>query len=157
MQYEIVEGDLLSQPVEAIVNPWNRNTIPWWLLLPQGVSGAIKKRAGTELFQELRAYGRLALGAAVSTSAGKLPFRKIIHVAGINDFWQASEHSIRLSVGNAIRLAELEGIKSLAIPLIGAGSGSFSPDKSLKVIQSELDIMESTLTILVVVFKENND
>ena len=36
----IVAGDLLGQDVEVIVNPWNRNIIPWLLLLPQGVSGA---------------------------------------------------------------------------------------------------------------------
>ncbi|MCW3054067.1 MAG: Appr-p processing enzyme family domain protein, partial [Chthonomonadales bacterium] len=33
MQVEVVQGDLLSQPVEVIVNAWNRNIIPWWLLL----------------------------------------------------------------------------------------------------------------------------
>ena len=36
---EVVEGDLLDQDVDVIVNAWNRNIIPWWLLLPQGVSG----------------------------------------------------------------------------------------------------------------------
>ena len=50
----VVEGDLLEQPVDVIVNAWNRNVIPWWLLLPQGVSGAIKRRAGTAPFKELR-------------------------------------------------------------------------------------------------------
>ena len=30
----VVEGDLLEQRVDVIVNPWNRNIIPWWLLLP---------------------------------------------------------------------------------------------------------------------------
>jgi len=49
----IVEGDLLKQDVEAIVNAWNRNVIPWWLLLPQGVSGAIKRHGGTSPFREL--------------------------------------------------------------------------------------------------------
>ena len=43
---EVRSGDLLDQDVEAIVNAWNRNIIPWWLLLPYGVSGAIKKRTG---------------------------------------------------------------------------------------------------------------
>ncbi len=38
MKYEIVEGDLIGQDVDVIVNAWNRNIIPWWLLLPQGVS-----------------------------------------------------------------------------------------------------------------------
>jgi O-acetyl-ADP-ribose deacetylase (regulator of RNase III) len=42
----VVEGDLLDHGVDAIVNAWNRNLIPWWLLLPHGVSGALKKRAG---------------------------------------------------------------------------------------------------------------
>ena len=33
----VVEGDLLEQRVDVIVNPWNRNIIPWWLLLPPGL------------------------------------------------------------------------------------------------------------------------
>lgn len=43
---DIVEGDLLDQDVEVIVNAWNRNLFPHWLLWPQGVSGAIRRRAG---------------------------------------------------------------------------------------------------------------
>jgi len=31
----VVEGDLLDQDVDVIVNTWNRNIIPWWLL-PHG-------------------------------------------------------------------------------------------------------------------------
>jgi hypothetical protein len=47
MNVTIVEGNLLDQNVDVIVNAWNRNIMPWWLLLPQGVSGGIKKRGGT--------------------------------------------------------------------------------------------------------------
>ena len=50
----VVEGDLLDQPVNVIVNTWNRNVIPWGLLLPQGGSGAIKKRGGTGPFRAVR-------------------------------------------------------------------------------------------------------
>jgi hypothetical protein len=32
---KVVEGDLLDQEVDVIVHAWNRNVIPWWLLLPQ--------------------------------------------------------------------------------------------------------------------------
>jgi hypothetical protein len=42
---------------------------------------------------------------AVPTSAGRLPFKGIIHVAGINMLWRVSEWSIRQSVRNAIVLA----------------------------------------------------
>jgi O-acetyl-ADP-ribose deacetylase (regulator of RNase III) len=98
----VVEGDLLDQQVDAIVNAWNRNILPWWLLLPQGVSGAIKRRGGLQPFRELRRVGAMPLGTAVVTSAGRLPYRGIIHVAGINLLWRASEQSIRDSVKHAL-------------------------------------------------------
>jgi O-acetyl-ADP-ribose deacetylase (regulator of RNase III) len=62
MEIEIVNGDLLDQDVDVIVNAWNRNIIPWWLLLPQGVSGAIKKRGGYAPFRELGKHGPIPLG-----------------------------------------------------------------------------------------------
>ena len=84
MQLQTVDGDLLDQDVDVIVNAWNRNIIPWWLLLPQGVSGAIKKRGGYAPFRELGKLGPIPLGGAVITGAGTLPFKSIIHVAGIS-------------------------------------------------------------------------
>lgn len=77
---------IISQDVDCIVNAWNRNFIPYWLLLPQGVSKAIKKTAGLKPFNEVMHYGLLGLGEAVLTSAGKLPYKGIIHVAGLHAF-----------------------------------------------------------------------
>lgn len=138
MNITLVEGDLLNQDVDAIVNAWNRNIIPWWLLLPQGVSGAIKKRGGLQPFRELGRMGPIPLGHAVETSAGRLPFKSIIHVAGINMLWRSSETSIRDSVRNAIELASSRGYRSIAMPLIGAGSGGGKPDKIQSIIENEL-------------------
>ena len=135
---EVVEGDLLDQPVEAIVNPWNRNVIPWWLLFPQGVSGAIRRRAGREPFRQLGRMGPIPLGQAVATTSGRLPFRAIIHVAGINLLWRSSEASIRASVRNAATLAGSLGLESLAFPLIGAGTGGGRPDQVLTWMREEL-------------------
>ncbi len=39
---QFITGDIFEQDVDVIVNPWNQNFIPWWLLIPQGVSGQIK-------------------------------------------------------------------------------------------------------------------
>ena len=61
MNLRIVDGDLLDQQVDVIVNAWNRNIIPWWLLLPQGVSGAIKRRAGLAPVRELGKLGAIPL------------------------------------------------------------------------------------------------
>jgi O-acetyl-ADP-ribose deacetylase (regulator of RNase III) len=67
--------------------------------------------------------GAIPLGDAVETSAGRLPFKSIIHVAGISMFWRSSEFSIRNSVANALRIAHLRQYQSIAMPLIGAGTG----------------------------------
>lgn len=150
---QVVQGDLLDQEVDVIVNAWNRNIIPWWLLLPQGVSGAIKRRGGTGPFKELRRHGPIPLGDAVLTSAGKLPFKAIIHVAGINMLWRASERSIRDSVRNALTLAQKHGFRSIALPLIGAGSGGFNVERTKSVILDELQKLNSPLDIRVVVYR----
>ncbi len=139
MELEVTEGDLLDAEVDAIVNAWNRNIVPWWLLLPRGVSGAIKKRAGYGPFRELAKHGRMSLGTAVRTSAGKLPHKAIIHVAGIKLPWGASEQSIRDSVGNALRIASENGLRSVAFPVIGAGCGGFDEDVALEIMLGALD------------------
>jgi O-acetyl-ADP-ribose deacetylase (regulator of RNase III) len=151
---EVVEGDLLDQDVDVIVNAWNRNIIPWWLLLRQGVSGAIKRRGGIGPFQEVSKHGAIPLGGAVLTSAGKLPFKGIIHVAGINMLWMASRRSIRDSVKNAVLLAHKNGFQSIAIPLIGAGTGSFNQEQSKLLIVNELVALEIPMTVKIVVFKK---
>ena len=137
MTLQVYAGDLLDQDVEVIVNAWNRNIIPWWLLLPQGVSGAIKRRAGYEPFRELARHGPIPLGGAVETGAGRLPFRAIIHVAGISMFWRSSERAIRSCVRSALGIAREKGYRSIAFPLIGAGTGGFQPEKALAIMQDE--------------------
>lgn len=137
MELLITDGDLLEQNVDVIVNAWNRNIIPWWLLLPQGVSGVIKRRAGYAPFFELGRKGPIPLGGAVETGAGRLRFRSIIHVAGISMFWRASERSIRGSVRAALAIAQDRGYRSIAFPLVGAGTGGFSAERTLELMQDE--------------------
>jgi O-acetyl-ADP-ribose deacetylase (regulator of RNase III) len=136
---EIVVGDLLEQRVEVIVNAWNRNVIPWWLLLPQGVSGAIKRVAGSAPFQELARLGPIPLGGAVLTGAGRLRYRGIIHVAGLNMLWRATPQSVADCARNALDLAARHGFASIAFPLIGAGTGGL-PEKRV------IDILHETIT-----------
>lgn len=156
MKLSIVDGNLLDQDVEVIVNAWNRNIIPWWLLIPQGVSGAIKKRGGTMPFRELARKGPMPLGSAVETGAGRLSFKAIIHVAGINMFWRASRRSIRDSVRNTLALARERGYQSIAFPLIGAGSGGLDADKVLGIMVETLEECAFDGNIRIVRFKRKN-
>ena len=150
MKPEIRVGDLLDQEVDVIVNAWNRNIIPWWLLLPQGVSGAIKRRGGYAPFRELARAGALPLGHAALTGAGRLPYRGIIHVAGISMFWRSSKKSIAGSVVSAMAIVEKEGFRSVAFPIIGAGTGGFGEDGALAIMMEAFENIRSSSRVIVV-------
>jgi len=150
---DIVDGDLLAQPVDVIVNAWNRNIIPWWLLVPQGVSGAIKRKAGLQPFWEVGRMGPIPLGGAVQTSAGRLPYRAIIHVAGISMWWRASRESIQGSVVSAMALVNRGGFQSVAFPVIGAGTGSFGEAGALALMTQALEAVDTRARVVVVRFR----
>lgn len=153
VRIEEVTGDLLQQDVEVIVNPWNRNIIPWWLLLPQGVSGALKKQAGREPFREVARCGPIPLGQARWTGAGRLSYRGIIHVAGINMFWIATRYSITAAVKSAMELAADHHVQSLAFPLIGAGSGNRGRHFSKTVMLEAFDQIDSAMRVILVIYE----
>ncbi len=136
----MIENNTLSiieQDTECIVNAWNRNFIPFFLLFAQGVSRAIRKKSGNRPFWEVMRFGLLDVGEAVLTSSGKLPYKGIIHVAGLHAYWIASEESIQTSTNNAIQLAIDSGFSSIAIPLIGSGTGAIKKEQSKEIILKE--------------------
>jgi len=153
MTIEVLKGDLLDQPVDAIVNAWNRNIFPWWLLVPQGVSGAIRRRAGSGPFRELAKMPMIPLGGAVVTGAGRLPHRAIIHVAGINLLWRSSPLAIRECCRNALQLAGEKGFTSIAFPLIGAGTGGIGPEVSKSLMLEEFSQAPFTGLVRLVEFQ----
>lgn len=72
------------------------------------------------------------------TTAGRLPFKAIIHVAGISLLWRSSERSIRDSVRDAMAILQRRAFQSVAIPWIGAGSGGGNPLRIQTMIEDEL-------------------
>lgn len=50
---------------------------------------------------------------------------------------------------NAVKLAEQLGLRSLALPLIGAGSGSFDQAASERLICQTLAALSGTLEVVV--------
>jgi O-acetyl-ADP-ribose deacetylase len=154
IRVQIVEGDLLDQPAEIIVNAWNRNIIPWWLLVPQGVSGAIKRRGGYKPFVELGRHGPISLGRAVLTGPGTLKYRAIIHVAGINMFWTATKYSIKQSVLSAMTIVNERAFRSVAFPVIGGGTGGFGEDGALALMLEAFSELDSAAEVTVVRFKK---
>jgi O-acetyl-ADP-ribose deacetylase (regulator of RNase III) len=83
MEIELLEGDVTTQRVDAIVNAANSS-----LLGGGGVDGAIHRGGGPEILAEIRALrasrygGGLPVGQAVATTAGRLPARWVVHTVG---------------------------------------------------------------------------
>ncbi len=117
----LLEGDITEQRVDAIVNAANSA-----LILGSGVAGAIADRGGPSIAEECSAHGSIAVGEAALTGAGDLEANVVIHAAGMPPGGSASEESVRSSLRAALALADREGCRTLACPVIGAGVGGLS-------------------------------
>ena len=73
------------------------------------------------------------------TGAGRMTFKGIIHVAGIGHDWLPNEHSVRQSTANALALAKKHGVRSIAFPLIGTGTGGLPAEKVLAWMLEEIE------------------
>lgn len=123
MQISVTEGDITAQEVDAVVNAANSS-----LLGGGGVDGAIHRAAGPGLLEECRTLRRerlpegLPAGDAVSTGAGGMPARWVIHTVGPNRNAGETDPAVlascfRRSLQEAVEL----GAESVAFPAIGAG------------------------------------
>jgi O-acetyl-ADP-ribose deacetylase (regulator of RNase III) len=79
-----------------------------------------------------------------------LSWGECIHVAGISMWWRSSEGSIRDSVSNALGLATEHGFESVAMPLIGAGTGGGGEEAVLRIVEDQLGRVEFSGRVVVV-------
>ncbi len=112
--------DILKAPVDVIVNPANAALIH---------SGAlalhIQNAAGIELENQSKAliaeYGELESGMAVFTTAGKLPYKAVIHAVG-PQMGEGHEHSkLEQVFSRSLLLCEANDWTSIAFPAISTG------------------------------------
>ena len=116
----MVRGDLLKEPVEAIVNAANGH-----LAHGGGVAGIISRAAGPALQAEsdalVAARGPLATGSAVVTTAGLLPFRGVIHAVGPRYGEGDEEEKLFQALTAAWQRAREKGWESVAFPAVSSG------------------------------------
>ncbi|MDQ6642088.1 MAG: O-acetyl-ADP-ribose deacetylase [Actinomycetota bacterium] len=119
MQLTVVEADITTQQVAAIVNAANNR-----MRGGGGVDGAIHAAGGPAVLEDCtqRFPDGLATGDAGWTTAGEMPARWVIHVVGPNYTAGQRDRSLLTSCyANALHVADELGARTVAFPLVSAG------------------------------------
>ena len=136
MRIEVLQGDITTLAVDAIVNAANQA-----LSGGGGVDGAIHRAAGPELpracaaIPMTRPFVRCPTGEARITPGFRLPARYIIHTAG--PVWEGGRDGeaelLASCYRDSLRLAIEHDIRSIAFPAISCGVFGYPPDRAAEV------------------------
>jgi O-acetyl-ADP-ribose deacetylase (regulator of RNase III) len=130
VQLEVVQGDIVDQRVDAIVNAANQT-----LLGGGGVDGAIHRAAGPRLREACRLLGACEVGDAKATPGFDLRCQWVIHTVG--PVWFGGSRGEREALASCYRrsleVADELGAKSVAFPAISTGAFGF-PEAEAAII-----------------------
>ena len=155
---DVVNGDISADDSEGIVNTASETLT----LHNFGVMGALRRKGGQQLQDEcnkaVAKHGILEHYKVIVTGVGNrgvdgLKCRKILHVL-------APQHSNGLAktVSEALKCADKEGLRSVALPAIGTGEHGFSSAEAAEgiadgIVQFSKSVHESVASIKVILFQ----
>ena len=132
---QIVQGDITSEEVDAIVNAANEH-----LQHGGGVAWAISKKGGPAIQKEsdawVREHGPVSHANPAWTSGGLLPAKYVIHAVG--PVWGDGDEDYKLesAVTGCLRVADELKCSSIVLPAISTGIFGFPKDRAARVIFS---------------------
>lgn len=153
MPLQIVRDDITKMEVDAIVSAANER-----LMGGGGVDGMIHRAAGPGLLRECMTLGGCQTGSAKITAGYDLPSRWVIHAVG--PVWQGGKSGERDLLASccrrALELAVHAGCKTVAMPLISAGTYGFPKAESLRVLTNTISefLFEHDMQVYIVVFEK---
>jgi len=90
---EIKEGDIFTENADALIIPANNG-----LWMGSGLVGVIKKRGGIEIEQQAVSKSPVEKGSTVTTTAGKLEYKFVVHSVIYEQDLRTDEESVRDAV-----------------------------------------------------------
>ena len=147
--FELVEGDISIQAVDAIVNAAH-----WDLAGGQGTDGIIHFRGGPAIMAECRKIGGCPIGGAVMTTGGNLPARFVIHTVGpVYETGDAYEQDLLAQAyQSSLRLAASRGLHSIAFPSLSTGAFVYPLPRAAPVaVQAFIEFLQNEAHTLALV------
>jgi O-acetyl-ADP-ribose deacetylase len=135
---QIVQGDITTEEVDAIVNAANE-----YLQHGGGVAWAISRRGGDVIQDEsdkwVKQHGPVSHAHPAWTSGGALPAKYIIHAVG--PVWGDGDEDKKLAdaVTGSLRVADELKLLSLAMPAISTGIFGFPKERAAGIIFTAID------------------
>lgn len=135
---QIVQGDITTEKVDAIVNAANEH-----LQHGGGVAWAISKKGGPAIQKEsndwTRQHGRVSHSHPAWTSGGLLPAKYVIHAVG--PVWGDGDEDNKLesAVTGSLRVADELYLTSIAMPAISTGIFGFPKDRAAGIIFTAIE------------------
>lgn len=162
MHVSIFIGDITDAPAEAVCTSTNPR-----LSLVMGSGAAVRERGGFEVLRECEAIvqaeagrsGRqyLPLGSVHVTSAGRLPFKLVVHcIASDSTHHRSSAEVVRTVVTKALAAAEAAQCSSLAMPVFGTGHARLKFDQALGAMAVALAASNGQLQHVVIVINDRD-
>lgn len=132
-QLHLVEGDIIEQEVDAIVNAANAE-----LQLGAGVAGAIREAGGPSIQEECDRIGGTPVGTAVITTGGNLQAKHVIHAVGPQMGEGEEDRKLQSAIRASLAVADRHGLKSIALPAISTGVYGFPMDRCARILLTEV-------------------
>ncbi|HEX2831447.1 MAG TPA: macro domain-containing protein [Thermoanaerobaculia bacterium] len=153
MRISLFAGDITDAPADTICTSTNAR-----LTLMMGTGGSVRERGGFEVLracEELLAQsGRasFAVGSAHRTTAGRLPFKAVIHCVASDPVSHISSPEIvRACVRNALAHADAVGSTKLAMPVFATGHAHLRFDRAVEAIAAALRETQTNVAEVVLV------
>lgn len=125
-------GSVKDAEADAIISEINND-----LIFSAENSCSLGPNVDFEIVRQCLAIGKLELGDAVTTDAGNLKARWVIHAASMDYDERSSEDSIVSSMRAALNRANEIGARTVAVPPIGVATSEIPVKRVAELLLSE--------------------